>query len=573
MDRNELALKYISYLEDPINLIEDCFSVQDGTQNKFVNLELFPKQRELLEKYKGGSHVLVNKSRQAGVSTITAAFIAAIVALTTKTSPYSVIIVANKAAQAQDFLLKIKDFLSQVPRWVWGDYYDDSKDVDGHIVGKGSVKSIKLFNGCKVTAVATSKDAVRGQSAPRLIVIDEAAHIDKTDGELMYGSAMMALSSNQQGQMFLISTPKGTDPIFFKTYKEAISNSDDNRFKVHQMYFFQDPRYNKNLKWRYKDDEGNIRVVEEVEFDNEEMVEKFNRGWMPDSDWYREQCSILHNDKRLINQELLSKFDGSGNNVIDFEHIMRHEQKYVCEPIRTECNGDMWIFEDPIEEHQYCAFQDVGTSEGVDYSSLQIVNITTGVQAAEFVGKRRSEVLAEIINDYCNRYKALTNVDTTGGYGDNVMTDLGNLNFKLLVKDENGDAKGFKFSGITRPKVFERFVTYVEGDSIKIKSIRTITELKTFIWHNGRPDHMRGFNDDAITALAGAIWVYETNFKQAKRATAIDKSILAAWISNGQNVQDKKQNKAKKAVQKYGNRQGRIIQNGVDITEYAWVLR
>lgn len=564
-----MAIKYLSYLENPINLIEDCFKVQDGTQGKFVNFELFPKQQELIEKYRKGTHVLVNKSRQAGITTVTAAYIAASVALATPDNPYKVIIVANKGLQAQDFLQKIKDFLTQVPRWIWGKYYDDQKEVDGHIKGKGSVKAIKLFNGCLISAVATSKDAVRGQSSPRIIVIDEAAHIDKTDGETMYGSAMMALSSNQEGQMFLISTPRGTDPIFYKTYQETIESDGKNRFQIHQMYFFQDPRYNKNLKWKYKDEDKNVIEEIETEFDNEKMVEKFRKGWMPESDWYKEQCAILHHDKRLISQELLSKFDGSGNNVIDFEHIIRHEQKYVCNPIRKECNGDMWIFEDPIEGHQYCAFQDVGTSEGVDFSALQILNMTTGTQAAEWKGKAKPEKTAAIINEYCTRYKALSNVDTTGGYGDNVMSDLDRLDFKLLVKDENGETKGFKFSGITRPKVFERFVTYVEGDSIKIKSARTISELKTFIWINGRPDHMRGFNDDAITAMAGAIWLYETNFKNIQKATAINKSIISAWLGGNET---QKNTKGGKSHQK-NNNNIRIIQNGVDISEYAWLLR
>jgi len=566
MDKKSLAIKYISYLEDPVNLIQDCFQTFDASQEKFVKFELFPKQQELIDIYRNKKHVLVNKSRQAGISTVTAAYIAAICALTSSDNPFRVIIVANKGKQAEDFLAKIKEFLSQVPRWVWGENYDNSKELDGHIIGKGSVKSIKLKNGCHLSAVATSKDAVRGQSSPRIIVIDEAAHIDKTDGELMYGSAMMALSSNVAGQMFLISTPMGTDPIFFKTYSETISSNGNNNFTVHEMYYFQDPRYNKNLVWKYKDEDGNLIEEKEIEYDNEKMVIKFKKGWIPESDWYKQQCAILHNDKRLINQELLCKFDGSGHNVIDVEHIKRHEEKYVCDPIeKAEEKENMWIFEYPKEGHNYCAFADVSTGSGDDYSSLEIVNTTTGVQAAEYKGKLKSEFFAPIVKRWCEMFNAITDVDTTGGYGENLITDLERLNFKLLKKDEKGEAKGLKFSGMSRPKIIQRFVNYVETDTFKIKSIRLIGELKTYVWLNGRPDHMRGFNDDCITAVAGALWLFETSFKQMESAQEQSKQMLNAWlgVDNSTNT--------KEAVRSRNNKY--LRQDGVDISQYGWLLK
>lgn len=577
MDKKSMAIKYMSYLDNPINLIEDCFQTFDATQEKFVKFELFEKQAQLIEKYKNGKHVLVNKSRQAGISTVTAAYIASICALTDKKNPYKVIIVANKGNQAQDFLAKIKDFLSQVPRWVWGPNYDDSKEVDGHIIGKGSVKSIKLKNGCQITAVATSKDAIRGQSSPRIIVIDEAAHIDKTDGELMYGSAMMALSSNISGQMFLISTPMGTDPIFYKTYSETIASNGDNKFTIHEMYFFEDPRYNKNLVWKYKHKDGTIEVETEVEYDSVKMVEKFQKGWMPESDWYKEQCSILHNDKRLINQELLCKFDGSGNNVVDIEDVKRHEQTYVCEPMhKLEEKNDMWIWEYPKENHSYCAFADVSSGSSEDYSALQIIDVTAGEQVAEYKGKLKPELLAPIIKKWCELYNALTDVDITGGYGDNLISSLQSINFKLLRTDEKGEIAGIRFSGSNRPKIIQRFVEYVESDSIKIRSIRLITELKTFVWVNNRPDHLRGFNDDAIIAMAGSIWIYENYFKSIQKSKSQSEQLLNAWLnsnsnsnSNLQNNNQKSQNQSKQIIK----RGSKIVQDGIDVSSYGWLLR
>ena len=578
--------KYIRYFNDPIYMIKDCFTVQDATVGKTVAFELFEKQEELIYKFENGKHVICNKSRQSGISTTTAAYIAAKMAMASPDDPMHVIIVANKAAQAQDFLSKIKGFLSQVPIWVWGEYYDHSKTIDGHIIGKGSIKDIKLLNGSKANAVATSKDAVRGASSPRIIVIDEAAHIDKTDGETMFASAMMALSSNTSGQMFLISTPNSQDPIFYKTYNESLANGGDNNFEIHEIYYFQDPRYNKNLRWEYKDENGEKVIEVETEFDCDKMAKKYKLGWTPISDWFMKQAAILHHNQVQINRELLCRFDGSGNNVVDFEHIRRQETKNVLDPIRKEWHDKLlWIWADPKEGHQYAAAVDVSTGDGDDYCSLQIVDLTDEEQVLEYKGKQKSELFAEMIQMYCNRYSSICEIDITGGYGENLVSDLKKIKFKFFVKTEKtekenyDDAKfGFCFSVSSRPKIFTRFVAYVEGPTFKIRSIRTIAELNTFLWINGRPDHMRGFNDDAICALALCIWTIETKFRQLKAASDIDRTILDYWLTpNTPPVMEPTITKVEKQFNTKVNpnpnrRPTPIYQNGVNISDCLWLF-
>jgi hypothetical protein len=312
--------------------------------------------------------------------------------------------------------------------------------------------------------------------------------------------------------------------------------------------------------------DGEIIVEAEKEYDNKKMEAKFLKGWMPESDWYRDQCSLLHNEKRLINQELLCKFDGSGNNVVDFEHIIRHEENNDQEPIeKLEDKGNMWVWKYPEEGHSYCAFADVASGSGEDYSSLQIIDTTTGEQVAEYKGKIKAEVFAPIVKTWCEAYNALTDIDTTGGYGDNLITDLIRSNFKLLKKDEKGEVKGFKFSGLTRPKVIQRFVNQIETDTFKIRSLRLLSELKTYVWVNGRPDHLRGFNDDCITATAGALWLFENAFKQVKAAQETSKVMLNAWIAGDTN---RPQEKDIKSTLNNG-----MYQNGQDMSSFMWLLK
>jgi hypothetical protein len=40
--------------------------------------------------------------------------------------------------------------------------------------------------------------------------------------------------------------------------------------------------------------------------------------------------------------------------------------------------------------------------------------------------------------------------------------------------------------------------------------MRTIRELKRFIWHNGKPEAQKGYNDDLVLALSIACWIRDT---------------------------------------------------------------
>ena len=47
----------------------------------------------------------------------------------------------------------------------------------------------------------------------------------------------------------------------------------------------------------------------------------------------------------------------------------------------------------------------------------------------------------------------------------------------------------------------------VRLNEIKIRSKRTTNEMRTFIYKNGRPDHMEGYHDDCLMALGIALWI------------------------------------------------------------------
>ena len=67
---------------------------------------------------------------------------------------------------------------------------------------------------------------------------------------------------------------------------------------------------------------------------------------------------------------------------------------------------------------------------------------------------------------------------------------------------------------------------FMRNKLIKINSNRLLSEMKTFIWHNGRPEAMRSYNDDLVMALAIACWVRATALEVNKRDVEYQKAML-----------------------------------------------
>jgi hypothetical protein len=533
----EIFKEYAKCLTSPIYAIETYLETFDKTQEGFVPFKLFPRQKEIIHAYEKHRFNLITKPRQAGVSTTTAAYMAIKVGFAGEDNPEAVLIIANKQELAFEFLAKIKDFLSQLPRWVWGsDYYGNSKNEAKSIFLTDSKKEIKLPNGSRVKAVATSKDALRGFT-PTYLVMDEAAYID--NGAEVFGAALTALGTG--GKATLISTPRGMDALYYKTYDQAKQKK--NNFNIIEMKWYEDMRYNKDLKW-LKDD----LIEDEVEFTFDSYNKRINDGWKPTSSWYEEMCLGMNNDAKMIAQELDVSFIGSGGNVIEEQYIDIQNKLNVKEPILTKgAENEIWIWDLPQEGHQYIMGVDVARGDGEDSSTITVVDFTTMEQVMEYQGKIQPDLLAQLVEEYGEIYKAYTVVDVTGGMGVSTVLKLLEFNYKRLHYDsQNGkilsarqrelanydkDNKipGFHATSVRLPMI-SNLEFKIRTNAIKIRSSRMTSEMKTFIYKNGRPDHMDGYHDDLLMALAMCLWVVEHSFKNLEKLEKQNKAMLNAWL-------------------------------------------
>ena len=62
-----------------------------------------------------------------------------------------------------------------------------------------------------------------------------------------------------------------------------------------------------------------------------------------------------------------------------------------------------------------------------------------------------------------------------------------------------------------------------------IRSKRLLNELYTFVYINGKPNHMKGKHDDLIMAIAMALYVGENSFSQLQKADSLTKAMLDSW--------------------------------------------
>ena len=90
---------------------------------------------------------------------------------------------------------------------------------------------------------------------------------------------------------------------------------------------------------------------------------------------------------------------------------------------------------------------------------------------------------------------------------------------------------GFHFQGNRYP-VLANFAGLVRNNEFKIRSVRVINELDTWIFKEstGRMDHMSGSHDDTITCLGMALFVMQFSLNKLQSVKSKDAAILSSYM-------------------------------------------
>ena len=615
IDIAHISEEYVKCVSDKsrIYMIENYLKTYDMRESKEVPFRLFPRQKDLIQAFRDYRRNITLKPRQAGITTTAAAFIACEIVLASKESPETVLIVGRDLKLSQNLLEKIENFLLQFPRWFWGDEFfsiDEKSDKNKKDIFKIHNKQrLELKNGCKVYAVSSGPNAARGISSVSWLIFDEAAFIE--NGMDVYAQAVATTSTG--GKTIMISTPCGKDQLYYSTYNNALNGRND--FHITELRWFQDPRYNCFLHWVKKDEETKAILDEfdEPTIDREGHVE-YNpdrwsmlerEGYKATSPWYVSMCNAFNNDPIKIAQELDVSFVGSSDNVVDPAYIEMQRTKNVREPdpeVVDRDFEDVWIWKLPIEGHNYLLSVDNSRGDSDDATAVEIIDLN-GIdddgkpcieQVFEYSGKLFGDVIGELANTYGRLYNnAFCVVESIGGYGDATLLTLMNLEYPNLYYDDvdlktytmqnrtssfkpkNGKLPGFHSSSV-RFQMLSNFANLVRTDQFKIRSKRVIAELETWIWHNGRQDHMDGFHDDTITCLAMGMFVMQYSMKKQVENREKDKAILQALLAGNSRLQIR--DKSREAtvnqaeVNIYMNRESLYKSKADEYKAYMWLM-
>jgi len=549
LTKEQILVEYVRCQKSIPYALKTYLETYDNTVKKYVPLELFPDQETLINDYEEHNENIALKYRQAGITTVTAAWASKKLVFAKKTEPEKLLIIANKLDTSQEMANKIRSFIGQWPSWLGV----------GFSLDKNSQKHFKLTNGCEVKAVATSKDALRGFT-PTILIFDEAAFIEADND--FWAAYMASLSTG--GKVIVVSTPNGFDPIYYEIYDQ--SNRGMNEFKISKMYWYRDPRYTKDLymvktnniihyllnKEQYsKDDIIDWSDIKSSDRNYEDLDKLISEGYKTSSSWFERMVKKLKYDKRKVSQEIECSFLGSGDNVFDSILLQDIKENHVREPQIKMMGNMLWIWKEPVVGHKYIMGIDVSRGDSEDFSSIEIIDFDEREQVLEYVGKVPPDVIAEIAFKWANMYKTFVVIDITGGMGVSTSRKLQEMGYKDLYIDgidasnkwkyvPNSSEKipGLNFNN-KRVQIISSFEESMRHD-FKIYSSRLYDEMNTFIYINGRPDHQKGHHDDLIMSIAMCTYVGESSFSQLTKVTEQTKAMIDSWSVNNNNDSIKK---------------------------------
>tara|TARA_B100002019_G_scaffold56149_1_gene48237 strand:+ start:3301 stop:4875 length:1575 start_codon:yes stop_codon:yes gene_type:complete len=478
-----IAQEYIKCAKDPSYFMKKYCYIQHPTRGRIL-FNLYPFQSKVLHLFRDEQYIITLKSRQLGISTLASAYSLWLMLFH---KDKNVLALATTQATARNLVTKTMFMYDQLPKWLRLPALEKNK------------LSLRLKNGSKITAKSSNADAARSE-AVSLLLIDEAAFIDNI--EETFTAAQQTLATG--GQCMALSTPNGIGNWFHLTWEKA--ESGENSFLPIRLPWTVHPE--RDEKWR------------------------------------EQQDSDL--GPRMAGQECDCDFLASGDTVFEPDDMKFFEETYEKDPMeRRGVDGNLWVWEGVDYTKSYMVVADVARGDASDYSAFHIFDIENCVQVAEYKGKlspkdfgnflvgiasEYNEALLVVENanigwatieailerEYRNLYYSPTNqMDTVESYMHKYERD------KLVP--------GFTMSARTRPLVIAKMIEYIREKSVTIQSKRLMSEMRVFVWKNGKAQAQDRYNDDLLMACATALYVRDTALRLRQQGIDLARAQLSSF--------------------------------------------
>jgi hypothetical protein len=96
----------------------------------------------------------------------------------------------------------------------------------------------------------------------------------------------------------------------------------------------------------------------------------------------------------------------------------------------------------------------------------------------------------------------------------------------FLNRNNNNLVPGFTNSLKTRPLVIAKLEAYMRDRACVIQSRRTLEELRTFVWKNGKAQANDGYNDDLVVSFGIGMFLRDTALKFSQTGMDLTRASL-----------------------------------------------
>lgn len=516
-----IAQEYVKCAKDPAYFMKKYCYIQHPTRGRIL-FNLYPFQGKVLHLFKDNQYIITLKSRQLGISTLAAAYSLWLMLFQ---KDKNVLALATTQATARNLVSKTMFMYDQLPKWLKLPAVEKNK------------LSLRLKNGSKITAKSSNADAARSE-AVSLLLIDEAAFIDNI--EETFTAAQQTLATG--GQCMALSTPNGIGNWFHQTWEKA--ESGENSFLPIR------------LPWSVHPERG--------------------------QEWRDQQNADL--GPKMAGQECDCDFLASGDTVFDTDDMLFYEQTYQKDPMeRRGVDGNLWVWEGVDYTKSYMVVADVARGDGQDYSAFHIFDIEGATQVAEYKSKIAPRDFGNMLVGIASEYNEALLVCENANIGWATIEQILEREYRNLFYSATNNMEtvesymhkyerdklvpGFTMSARTRPLVIAKMIEYIRDHSVTIQSKRLMSEMRVFVWKNGKPQAQDRYNDDLIISCATALYVRDTALRLRQQGLDLARAQLSSFSNLNQ--------KNKAVIRSVGSQQNNpyLIDNGYTQEDISWLLK
>ena len=422
-----------------------------------------------------GSENIVLKARQMGIST----WIAGRYLLRTLLMPGSLsLLVAPTEGSAEELFRVVHRFYEALPSCLRGGPWRT------RFANKRQLAFPKLDSEFRI-ASAMDENAGRGLTVQNLHCSEVARW--KGDGAETLAGLRAAVVPG--GEIVLESTPNGAQGVF---YEEWLHGTPE--MVRHFLPWWREPAY------------LGFPVEEACWTDAErELVDK--HGLTASQLGYRRsQWQALGS---MAAQEFAesaeSCFLASGACVFDTAVLLQRLEEVPAPQERLERDA-LWIWWKRKPGRRYViALDPAGGGVNGDYASLQVIDMQSGVQCAEWQAHATVKESAEMAIKVEKMYPGALVVIELNNHGSGVLAHLDKAGLDLYGR---GDQQGWYTSPANRPEMVERLNAALYERPEAFQSQRLLQECRTFVrTASGTPRAAGGAHDDLVMAMALALSV------------------------------------------------------------------